>query len=1428
MQGTSFVQLAQSDSLGTLFATLFSKLSGSGQPSSASPSLTKFLDTSYRHSSSSFSQSSATTLFGWRDARQFDRANALEILLERLGGIDADLSKSVQDALVLLFALEGHQITDKQRRLIDATTQIVLHESTLNVLDSQASLLLPSKHDLRYADSKMFDAEFSVSYPFYVQYTDEVFEKKDFGSDQVDLWNDPVDLDGYSRERKDSLFYAVSHGSSVTAELDTPIELSLPDLPAFPNDILQSLTTPSYGYSSLKSSTSPSRSLADSGYGSSKEISIIWDQVGQEDDVRWLPLGGWESFETTRPEANRFMDTGASKTHRTPLMPSPFVTEADRSVFGAIYESIYFNASTGRDVQKQEVLSDERLLRDALNVVVGVTSETFTFDSSAKTLQVKPEIWVRGETFGCESTRSVLNDLALCGSRFRSLEDFVNRVQSDPPSHGLTAVALAQSLSSYLGFVRSCVVRLPEMLGPRFHLIEIYCAVEPIKKVMEMLTEFLSTRSDGHSKLPRGTALLSYLYEAAAAIDMTQNDKLLRALILSLLSSTSWPFFRWLDARLGIVREAHDADDKSQFTVDFRELDPYLEFFIVDLDPAETLETTGDSFWSGGFQLSESTTPPTFIPEVLAQGIIRAGKALRLLQSSLPSHPIFKSSTQGISYCAWTLTPSQVDGMRLVARELDEHVRSATQDLELEGALDAEKVEVEIQLWDTERRNEARSETEAMSLSKQMQAEKVQQRKRVLQQSIEAFLTQRSDEKESARSKELDEDARLIARRLQENEEWQRLKEDEQRDLVARYETAMDALNRRQEVAEWRRLRLELDDKRRALLTEDAPQSLVPGSSIKVSTTTEPINIPETGSTDADTSMADSGDDFVDAVENHDEEVPYQITLNQDVSVILSLEEQPLPSRVDEKDIDNSSSQPLESPHSSPDMPVMQSSLMESPIETIAPLNDDVDHEEIPAEVVPIEVAPAEVKVDELVIAPPSHTIPTISPSVDVTVNAVQKLFFDLKPLSPLNLNEHTVPSQLCTFTSMSLSFPNRLDELLTMAESDNQADLVINHTPLPTLVQDTLHYALQTRINSIEHCVIRFLLHGAGLQAHLEVLKSFLLLSDGMFRSSVKDAIFVGDGGSGVGINGCLAWPPAGLALLAALNDVVVFREAERCGFVSSNGHVRPKRLLNGVDKLSECLRFVLSETEQDIMDPAALEALDFLNLAYTPPPPINIIITPSIVQNHYQKCFWFLLRLARTDEALSRITNTAWWKDHRSNNIPSDIVTVVVRFRFEAAHFVRGLIRYSFDVGVETPWKTFMDEIERVKHIQTLDLESLYLLHITTMDEIVWRLLLHRRQAPIMKCLSAALQTILTFSRLITGRVTYTMTNENVVDLFKKFRMSVGLFVMGLSKLVEKDTATSKNAKKRDMRMFSELLANIDNSGYFAKSAGPYQEHL
>ncbi|TPX52158.1 hypothetical protein SeMB42_g01629 [Synchytrium endobioticum] len=1409
-------------SVAVLFQRLCTKLSTTrSTPLTASSSLAIFHDIashtrSSRHLQPSLSEQVSTTLYAWRAERHFDRANALELLLERLD-LDADNPhECTRDVLRMLFAISDNRPSFPQRNLISAITRDVLEEWRLDnstntyTLEepSSTTLLLPSKDDLLYTDSLVFSNAFTQQYPYYVQYPNEIFNNSD-------VLSDSYVFGGEQGGFLEKLSKKPSQGKTALARNGFGDELThVPDLTFASN-----ADDATHCKDQVKS---PGRSLNDCGYASSSEISTVWNHIGHEDDIRWLPLRGWEMLDTTQPEAQRFLDIGGSKTHRTPLMSSPFITEADRLVFGAIYESIYFSAASGRDIQRQRVLADDRLIRDIFNAMIGVTSETFVYDDTSKAFKVNPELYFRGESLGCESTRSVLDKVALCGSSYRSLEMFVNTIHSNVQAYGLTVVALAQTITSYLTFLRACVVLLPEMLDASCHLMEVYTSLIPIQTVLQILTELFQP----NGSLPRGLNLLSYLYDAAVAADMSRGDKLLKALLLSFLSHASWPFFRWLDSWLGLGSAVNEGQN---VFVNPNELDPYFEFLVVNSLDVDELAKDGDTFW----KTLDEPRPCSFLPNSLARALARAGHGLRLLQSHCSAHPIF--SMLAGNYTSWAFTSCDIEQVRLVARQLDDKLRQSILARETEQETRSRRIEAEIQQWDAERRLEARGRSEDELRSKRRHGDDVQERKRALKESIQTFLAQRSAELESAREHELAEDARLMIRRLEEEEKWKELEREEQAELLRRYEKDMSDLTKRQEVAEWRRLRLELDDRRRALSAQQE-------STQSVSLFFRTIAATRAGKANKVISVTENGSNGKGAAVNETEELA-AVPATTDTAVAVSGDNFVEPFKEDYNILISPTRENIEQHLSSSN--VIQPHTAENGPEVLLGTNQPSDG--VPAELQDY-YSPLEVTLNQQQTsinnpndssrstndAEPSELVQVVPMTGNqlyekkLVNSTLQWLVFDSKTLPRVD-SFPVEATQTSEFSSFSLLLPNALENLLHAAESEKEEDKRVHHTPLSVLVQDTLHYMLQTRINSIEYAVTRHLFHEADLLTHLEVVKSLFLLTDGQFNSSLKEALFVGDGGSEgcIGVNGSLKWPPPRLTLLAALNNVVDSWVSERDGsrLTAADGSTRPKRLTGRIEDLSERIEFVSLPVEAETFDPSVLEALDFLNLSYRPPPRINIIVTPVIIRNYYQKCFALLLRLFRVEEAVNRVSTTSSWKDHRKQGRRLPEIAAVITFRFEASHFIRGLIRYAFDVAVEGPWRHFIQEIQGNIDRQSsqLDLESLSTLHITAMEDIVWRLLLHRRQSSVMKCLVNALQTILNFSRVMSGRgpVGLPPTAESLAELLRKFRASVGLFVIGLTKLVErKDRAGSSRNNSGKTRMFTELLAHIDQDGYFAKA--------
>ena len=102
--------------------------------------------------------------------------------------------------------------------------------------------------------------------------------------------------------------------------------------------------------------------------------------------------------------------------------------------------------------------------------------------------------------------------------------------------------------------------------------------------------------------------------------------------------------------------------------------------------------------------MEEFSTCPSFLTSSLVNAIIRAGKALRLLQNHCPRHPVLSEMTQ--TYSSWAFTHAQVQRVRVVAYELDRMIRQTIVELEVERRAQIIQEKVEIQRQETERRRE--------------------------------------------------------------------------------------------------------------------------------------------------------------------------------------------------------------------------------------------------------------------------------------------------------------------------------------------------------------------------------------------------------------------------------------------------------------------------------------------------------------------------------------------------------------------------------------------------------------------------------------------------------------------------------------------------------------------------------------------------
>lgn len=276
-------------------------------------------------------------------------------------------------------------------------------------------------------------------------------------------------------------------------------------------------------------------------------------------------------------------------------------------------------------------------------------------------------------------------------------------------------------------------------------------------------------------------------------------------------------------------------------------------------------------------------------------------------------------------------------------------------------------------------------------------------------------------------------------------------------------------------------------------------------------------------------------------------------------------------------------------------------------------------------------------------------------------------------------------------------------------------------------------------------------------LTFHLGLMRRFALMGDSNFVLGVRDAIFADgnnskDGGLGAGIGlgvrlkNRTTWPPGGAELSLALRSVLM----------DSMEDIRQDEIYSSwYSQLDLQLSFAvrdLSDAEMEACkNPQAIEALDFLYLDYKPTYPLNVIISPAVVQK-YNRVFNFLLRLTRIQTVarqVHRMAQKATGTDRRE----------VQLFSFEVQHFITSLHGYINDVAVGLTWSQFMKRLKGLENgeeneAELFGLQGLAEYHGHVLDRILFQCLLRRKQQPIMKLITGAFVVILGFGRALQHR--------------------------------------------------------------------------
>lgn len=373
-----------------------------------------------------------------------------------------------------------------------------------------------------------------------------------------------------------------------------------------------------------------------------------------------------------------------------------------------------------------------------------------------------------------------------------------------------------------------------------------------------------------------------------------------------------------------------------------------------------------------------------------------------------------------------------------------------------------------------------------------------------------------------------------------------------------------------------------------------------------------------------------------------------------------------------------------------------------------------------------------------------------------------------------------------------------------------------------------------------VNQACLRLLFKEYNLRLHISLQQQYHLFGDGIFVTRLSHALFDPElqsaerhrgharcGVSGLKLGSRESWPPASselrLSLMGILNDSYFNGEQIKVG-----DSFRPE-LPGG---LSFAIRDLPEEEFNDCMDPDSIKALDFLRLQYSPPSPIDAVITASCLER-YDLIFKLLLRGTRMVFVVNQLSRDLTGRTpnlHRANN-------VVRRFTWEAHHFVSAVSSYFSD-GVRWNWAIFSQKLDDIeKRLDDYDsgehrgLHQLRDFHEKVLDRMMFSLLLRQRQAQVMRLLEEIFGSILMFARHLRSEPT-TEVDAKILGAYQVFKEKLRVFMSvcrglserrgpGASKTYELDR-DYEELDKEDVsedrgNTLGQLLLRLEMSGYY-----------
>ncbi|XP_051045553.1 gamma-tubulin complex component 6 isoform X2 [Phodopus roborovskii] len=608
------------------------------------------------------------------------------------------------------------------------------------------------------------------------------------GLPTVGLFSIGDSCDRYERDTRVSLFGALVH--SRTYDMD--VRLDLPPVPDSADFSGLAIKVPQI-----------IDQWEDEGFQSASNLT----PDSQSEPSMTPDLDLWEAVLTYEASKRRCWERiGCLPGHRE----EPYLTEAGRDAFDRFCRLCHgeLQALSGGLLQcpKPVLVEESELVKDSLNVLLGVVSATFSLCQATQAFVVELGVHVSGAS--PESISSILSEVAEYGTYYTRLSHFsLQPVVGSLCSRGLVFQAFTSGLRRYLQYYRACVLSTP----PTLSLLTIGFLFKKLGRQLRYLAELcgvgaisLATSGEPRAVFPTGVKLLSYLYQEA--LDNCSNEHY--PVLLSLLKTSCEPYTRFI----------HDWVYSGVFR------DVYGEFMIQVNH--EYLSFRDKFYWTHGYVLISKEVEdcvPVFLKHI-AHDVYVCGKTINLLKLCCPRH-----------YLCWSDVPVPRISVIFSLEELKEIEKDCAvyvgrmERVARHSSISKEEKELRMEIAKQELIVHAReaasrilNELSDRQMSEQMA---VDTRKREQFQRLKEQFVKDQERRLAARQEELDDDF-SYARELRDREKRLKALEEElerkaRQALVDHYSKLSAEAARREQKALWRIQRHRLESARLRFLLED-------------------------------------------------------------------------------------------------------------------------------------------------------------------------------------------------------------------------------------------------------------------------------------------------------------------------------------------------------------------------------------------------------------------------------------------------------------------------------------------------------------------------------------------------------------------------------------------------------------------------------